>query len=495
MDISQVFGPDDAFADDALGSLTKADLVGLVRQMRLFYGERIAALEAEVARLVREAGRDSTNSGLPPSGDKTESRRKRVRSQRQQTGRKPGKQPGMPGSTLARRPVPDRTETYIPESCTECGEGLGDAEVVDTQTRQVLDVPAPRVEATDHVAQTRRCRCGHDTTAAFPPQATAPTCWGPHVRSIAIYLVVGQHVPYLRTAEILREAFGVELSAGTIVNWVRDCADRLETFEATLLVLLATAGVIHVDETGCRVRKGADRHYVHVVSTLLLTLLIVHKHRGREAMRDVGVLPGFSGVAVHDRYARYWDFDCDHAICNVHILRDLASVAEIATQQAWATGMADLLREANKACWVARAAAPDGSPAELDIGLRRSIKIRYGRYVQAGLRANPDPQHRKRNSLEREAYNLAAALDTHRHETLRFIDDLTVGFSNNQAERDCRPVKLHQKISGLWRTFDQATRWLRTRSYISTLRKNDQPVLAGIRATLNGTPWQPTTAW
>jgi len=58
--------------------------------------------------------------------------------------------------------------------------------------------------------------------------------------------------------------------------------------------------------------------WVHSASTSLLSLFTVHPKRGKVAMDQAGVLPGFGGVAVHDGWAPYWRYDVTHALCGAH---------------------------------------------------------------------------------------------------------------------------------------------------------------------------------
>jgi transposase len=152
--------------------------------------------------------------------------------------------------------------------------------------------------------------------------------------------------------------------------------------------------------------------------------------------------------------------------------------------------MADLLREANRTCHQARDAGADS----LDPRVLHSIKSRYGRFISLGYQANPPPDHRARDSLERESYNLVRHLDRHRDDVLRFCVDLAIPLTNNTGERDVRPVKIHQKVSYLWRSLRHAQHWYLTRSYISTLHKNNQPILDQLRNAVTSTPWLPSQA-
>lgn len=445
----------------------------------------IERLEARVAELERERGRNSGNSSLPPSRDDAEARATRAarrQAKRDKGKRAPGKQPGDPGAHLARVADPDRVVGHVPVRCRGCGAGLGDAEVCGTEHRQVFDLPEQRREVTEHVAERRRCGCGCQTTAAFPPEATAPAVWGPRVRAYGLYLMNRQLIPVERTAEILADLLGAPVSAGWLAGLAAEAADGLAEFIDDLAERVAGEDVVHVDETGARV--GGVKWWFHVACTAVLTFLGVHRRRGVAATDDLGVLARVRGTLVHDRWAPYWRYTkAAHAVCNAHILRDLAGVAEVASQRSWANAMTALLLDAKR-----RAEAAASGLEAVPRGQRAALRARYNRIVADALAANPEPS-RKRDALERASYNLGVALRDHADEILRFTADLRVPFDNNQAERDLRMAKLQQKISGTFRTEDGARRFATVRSYIETGRKHGHNPIDLLVALFHGTPW------
>jgi transposase len=237
---------------------------------------------------------------------------------------------------------------------------------------------------------------------------------------------------------------------------------------------------------------GTATCWMHVVSTSLYTLIHASVTRGTAAIEHAGVLVGYTGVVVHDRLALYWKLKpTKHGLCGAHLLRDLASVAQVATQAAWTGGLASLLVEINAACDDARRA---GHRRMAPIR-QRAFGARYDEFVATALAANPDPlPGRKRDALQRQSYNLAMAFATHKTAILRYMRDLDVAFTNNQAERDLRPVKLHRKISSCFRSQAGAERFARVRSYLSTTRKNDVDALDALTRLFNGDPWMPPIA-
>ena len=180
---------------------SREDLEQRVRELERENAELralVERLEARVTELERELARHSGNSSLPPSGDTLAQRAAQAearKARRAKDARRQGKQPGARGAHLARVEHPDRTVRHAPQACGSCGEALDDAPITGEESRQVFDLPERRCEVTDHVAERRRCRCGHETAGAFPAGAAAPACWGPGVRAVAVYLLVRQHLP------------------------------------------------------------------------------------------------------------------------------------------------------------------------------------------------------------------------------------------------------------------------------------------------------------
>jgi len=480
--------------------LSHAQLVELVLKLSGQF-EALAAdnerLRAENERLRAEAAKNSGNSSKPPSRDPAAERKRQAEERHAKKARaaggkrRPGKQPGAQGNALEMTDSPDEVIDHAPETCSGCGAGLGDAEVTGVARRQVIDIPLPAPVVSEHRAQTRRCGCcGQDNTASFPEAVRAPVSYGPRVRAIVVYLLARQHIPNQRTAEAMADLFGLRIATGTVDAIYTDAGRRLGGFIVALVAWLRTLAVVHADETTDRI--GTATCWMHVVSTGLFTLIHASVTRGTEAIVEAGVLVGYRGVIVHDRLALYWKLKkARHGLCAAHLLRDLASVGEVATQTAWAAGLAGLLVEINRACDAARAAGHRGlAPTR-----QRAFRSRYDALVAAGLAANPEPMSgRKRDSVQRQSFNLVCAFDKHRQAILRFMYDLDVGATNNQAERDLRPVKIHRKVSSCFRSQAGAERFAHVRSYLSTTRKNDVGALDALTRLFNGDPWMPPQA-
>ena len=379
---------------------------------------------------------------------------------------------------------------HAPDRCQRCGGELVDAGVVGAEARQVHDLPQLGLLVTEHRAERRRHGCGTVTAATFPDGVRAPACYGLGVRAAVAYLHGQQHLPVQRTAQALADLVGAEVAAGTVAAILGECAEGLDGFIQAVRWQLARAPVAHFDETGVRV--AGRLHWLHAAGTDRLSLFSVHPKRGRQAMDQAGVLPGFQGVAVHDGWSSYAHYQqATHARCNAHHLRELAGwppcLASRTGPPAWRA--ADRGQVGGRA-GRGRRSRPAGPPAPGPLprplpGDRRE-----------GWRANPAatrPCGRGGRRRRSQAANLLARLDNHREQVLRFATDLRVPFDNNQAERDIM-AKLQQKISGSWRTLAGAQRFCRLRSYISTARKQQVGVLGALRRVFEGDPWLPAAA-
>ncbi|MGH3469833.1 MAG: IS66 family transposase [Thermocrispum sp.] len=458
-----------------------------MEQLLVLLAERdrvIEQLSARVAELEARLGKDSQNSSKPPSSDAFV--KPPPRSLRKKTGRKPGKQPGDRGSRLEPRPDPNEVVAHPPACCGACGQDLGAAPVVGQRVRQVFDLPPIQLRVVEHRVQRRRCCCGSITEGEFPAEASAPTCYGPGVAALGTYLLGRQHLPVERAAELMGDLFGARVSTGWLSALLPAAQSQLAGFLAAIRERLRGAPVAHFDETGGRV--GAKLGWIHVAATGRYTLYHLASGRGKASIDAGGVLPDFTGVAVHDGLTSYRRYDVEHALCGAHHLRELVGMAE-ATGQDWPTKLADLLTEIHTNVETAKAEGHGALSGSRLAGYRR----RYRSLIAEGKQLNPPPPRTGKRGRPKlgPAGSLLRRLDEYQDDALRFAYDFAIAFDNNQAERDVRMVKLQQKISGGWRSEQGATAFLDVRSYLSTARKHDQSAIEVLRQLFTDTAWIP----
>ena len=466
--------------------------VGFESQLAVLAAENVS-LRDRIAQLEEELGRNSENSSKPPSADPMGPRQSRAdrRAAARAAGRRQGKQPGAPGAHLARR-VPDEEIVHQPVCCKGCGADLSCAPVIGEVRRQVLEIPRIEVKVTDHVAERRRCGCGTETIGVFPPEARAPVCWGPEVRAFAVYLMDRQHLPLERTAELLADLLGANVSTGWLCQVQAEAAAKLVPFVGTLKDLLGDAEVVHADETGTRVMTS--KRWVHTLSTNLYALLVVHPERGAKALEDIGVLGDYLGVVVHDGWSSYDIYQrVTHAQCGAHLIRHLRAVGETPEYSIWCAQMVKVLLDAKHA---SESAALLGE-RRVSGKVANRICSRYHDALDVAFALLPEGDKPKRrytggwSTKQRGAWNLATRMRAHAPDVLRLLQNTSVPMDNNVAERSLRMVKLHDKISGSFRSDEGAQAFATIRSYLQTAALHGESRLAVLRQLFVDGPWLP----
>jgi transposase len=479
--------------------LTVAELDGQIARLRHGVKDLNRQLKGarEQTRLAREAHlasvmKDSQNSSRPPSSD----RHKRTRSLRERSGRRPGGQAGHPGATLELVGQPDHLIVHAAKECRLCGSSLKGGEVVKCERRQVYDLPPLKIEVTEHRARTIICHyCGVKNKAKFPSGVNAPAQYGERIESVAAYLLGYQLLPYDRCAETIRDLFDCPLSVGTLTTLLKRCAR--EMVEPLMLIKegLRKSDVLGVGETNLRVNE--KQQWIHVTSSNRLTLLAHHRKRGRPAIESVGILPRYEGVCVHDGFTAYDRYDnCRHSLCNAHLLRELNYVIET-TDPGWAKRMKTLLLEIKAAVDCARGQERFSIPARR----RQEFQSRFDAIIEEARKLYGALQKKHRNRRRRSIIpdsplrtagrKLARRMEAKKEQVLRFMQDFSVPFDNNQSERDLRMIKVKQKISGCFRTERGAEDFCNLRSYVSTMRKQGHRAMEAIRSVIAGKAMMP----
>jgi transposase len=416
----------------------------------------------------------SRNSSRPPSTDRFA---KGDKPNKDDSGKKSGGQPGRVGTTLKKITDPDDIKYLSVDRSTL---PPGDYRVVGFDCRQVFDIDISRI-VTEYQAEILENAQGQRFTAPFPTGVTKAVQYGNGVKVQSVYLSQYQLIPYKRVAEHFKDQLTLPISEGSVYAYNRQAFELLETFEQKVIAKLLQSKVVHADETGINI--GGKNHWLHCVSSPQWTLYYAHAKRGLEAMNSKPLLALFSGILVHDHWKPYFKLSCLHALCNAHHLRELTFAYE-QEGQVWAKNMLDLLDA------ILQAVQTQGGALTVDqaADYRKQYRIVL---AQAERECPPPPEpegaKRRRGRIKRsKSRNLLERLRDYEQETLRFMSDADVPFTNNQGENDIRMTKLHQKISGCFRSQEGADFFCRIRSYLSTCRKNDVSATTALTLLFDG---------
>jgi transposase len=328
-----------------------------------------------------------------------------------------------------------------------------------------VDIEIKRV-VTEYKAEMLRNAEGTLFKAKFPVGITHAVHYSPNVKAQSVYMSQSQLLPYERLTQYFRDQCGIPLSEGSVFNFNKQAYDRLEIIEGLIRDKLRAEPVIHADETGINIKGKLA--WLHTVSSPRFVAFFPHSNRGTSAMEAMDVLPKFEGVVVHDHWKAYFQFDFLHALCNAHHLRELKA-AEETGGQVWAKKMHGLLSDMNKVVHAAQGRIVDASTAKTWVK-------KYRKVLREGDIECPAPVEREkgvtRGKIARsKPRNLLERLRDYENETLRFLMDPLVPFTNNQGENDIRMTKVQQKISGCFRTLDNAKIFCRIRGFLLTCQR------------------------
>jgi transposase len=246
---------------------------------------------------------------------------------------------------------------------------------------------------------------------------------------------------------------------------------------------LKQATIVHFDETGNRV-KG-ENEWLHSAGNEKYTYIETHAKRGSAATDEIGILPEFKGIAVHDFWKPYYNYTlCSHALCNSHILRELNAISENFAQ-AWPDKMKSLLAGIKQ--------STEAAKGVLSLPEITAYETLYDKILKLGQKENPlkdvpEKRGRRGRIAKSKSQNLIERMKLYKHDILRFMTDPQVPFDNNLAERDIRMCKLQQKISGGFRSDEGSQAFDNIRSYISTATKQGLCMFDSIYAAVSGNP-------
>lgn len=447
-------------------------------------------LTIKVKELTDQLSKNSSNSSKPPSSDGYE--KPEPKSRRTKSGKKPGGQIGHEGTTLEQVHNPDFIEIHKVNVCEKCGKDMTKDKPIYHDCRQEFEIPPAKPMITEHRAEAKLCdECAHVTVAKFPVHITQPVQYGPRVKAYATYFNQQQFIPFGRMKEVFNDCFSLLVSQGSLVNFNKSAAKKIEPSLNAIKSTITISSVAHFDESGMRV--NGKLHWLHVSSTKDLTYYEIHAKRGEEAMKEIGILPNFKGTATHDHWKPYMKYDeCNHSFCNAHHIRELAFANE-RYDQVWASQLVKCLIEMNDTAHLAKKAGE----SKLNPKIIKQLEEQYSKILDDGLGEIPrlpelDGKKRKRGKQKQhKVKNLWNRMVGYKKETLLFLSDLTVEFTNNQAEQDIRMCKVKEKVSGTFRSSAGAKNFTKIRSYISTARKQDENVLECLVNAFRNNPFIP----
>ena len=285
---------------------------------------QIDVLKAELAELRERLGQNSRNSSKPPSSDPPYQRQS---SSSESTGRKPGGQPGHPGSGRKLKAVAqaDRVIEVRPSSCSQCG-GLLLGTDPKPARHQVSEIPTCKAQVTEYRRHTLKClSCGVANQAPWPVDMPAGS-FGPRTQAVVAYLSGRLYASHRDVVEAIDVLHGLKLSLGSVAAIQRQVSDVLAGPVNRAQSYVQRQAVNHVDETSWP--QDDKRHWLWLAATEKVTVFRLLAGRGAAQAKQM-ISRTAKGVITTDRYQAYnWLSQRRRQLCWAHLKRDFQAIAE-----------------------------------------------------------------------------------------------------------------------------------------------------------------------
>ena len=431
--------------------MTLQELERIVKEQSQRIAMQKALIETLMSRISElEHKKNSKNSSVSPSQDPN---RKRQKSLRNKSGKKPGGQRGHKGSTKKMVSNPDQVVDHKPEYCRNCRSRLEGSLQLQGR-RQVIDIPPIKPEYTEHRIYSSVCQCcAHKTSSEYPQEVKGNVSYGPNIEALAVYLSVRQYMPYGRLQEYFDQVLGIQISQGTLVNMIARAANKSKGIYQRIKDEVKSAKWIGSDETGCTV--NGKTHWYWTWQNDDVTFITASDTRGFATVEKHFPDGLKDTILVSDCLAAQLKQDCKaHQICIAHLYRDLNYLIE-KDMEHWSTKVKSLLQ---KAC-----------------ALKEQIDyMQFARYKDQIIDIEKELHLLLQYKLEYQCVyqqQLQKRLVKYQPHILTFLYHKEVPPDNNGSERAIRNIKVKQKISGHFKSPDMAQAFAMLRSLIDTCIK------------------------
>ena len=398
-----------------------------------------------------EPPRNSGNSSTPPTKENMKDEIiRRTKSLRKPTGKKPGGQYGHKGSTLGLCGNPDSVTDNNPDVCDKCGDSLDDCEMVLDYVTQIISLPElkPLITQVNHYVKICRA-CGNRVKPSTERRRSNAVVYDASVKGLVVYLSVVQFLPFNRIALFFKEVFGLNISQGSMVNWVNEAKKAAEPAIEKIKEYIMQSAVVGFDESGCYCNKRLD--WAWIAQTVYFTLLFHGRSRKGQELEDRFGDSLERMTAVTDRHSAYFALHfLNHQVCLAHLLRECQYLNELDKDQEWSKSVESLLQEA-----IHERNQKPAESMEPQPWLERLDKL-----IDENL-----------SKLNEKFTTFKNGLLKCRDYIFNFLKDPAIPPDNNASERGIRKLKIKLKNSGCFRSDLGADAFMDLHSIVETTKK------------------------
>lgn len=286
---------------------------------------RVQALEATVSALREQVNRNSRNSSRPPSSDGPQVPPKP--SHQGKSGRKPGGQPGHPGTNrkLVSIEQVKAVHEVKPAACRHCGCTLT-GEDPTPHRHQVTEIPPVVAEVIEYRLHTLGCPACSQETRAKLPAGVPQGAFGPRLQAMVSLLSGQYHLSKREITGIMADFYQAKIGLGSVSTLEQRTSDAIGQPVQEVREHIQGEPVVNMDETGWR--QASQRAWLWVASTPLVTAFFLRLRRSGNVAKEI-LGEAFQGIVGSDRWSAYnWLANSLRQLCWSHLLRDFQAFVD-----------------------------------------------------------------------------------------------------------------------------------------------------------------------
>lgn len=448
--------------------------------------KQIEALKEKIAKMQSILDNDSTNSGLPTSKTAI-GKKKYIPNTREKSNKKIGGQKGHKKHKLEKFNENDATEILeiTPTECNKCHSK--ELEVLNESIeKQELDYDVVLVKRINRFKNCKCKKCGNIFHTNIPNDLKEEIQYGKTVQSLCVCLTNEIYTPFNKTVKLVSGITNneINLSEGYVTKLQKRASSYLESFINDLKEHIKRSEVYGWDDGVVQIngKEGILRTYC----TNKVALFIGHEKKNEEGLDEDGILLGSNKdtIVMHDHILHNYNdkYSFDNVECMIHLIRRLKKMQNN-TNHKWEEKLIQLLSKTNKD----RNSLLKQDKDEFEKEYIERLNKEYDKIIEEAIEENKEEI--TTNYFKKEEEKFIKDLIKYKRNYLLWAYDFRLPSTNNNSERNIRPVKSKLKISGEFKNVEYTKYYGIIRSYIETCKKNGINIIEACILLMEGNPY------
>ena len=449
------------------------------------YQSQIEVLKKELAKKQSIIDNNSENSGIPTSKTPI-GQRKHIPNTREKTDKLSGGQVGHKKHKLVKFKDEEITDnvSVVPPCCPKCkSEHIG---VLETNiTKDETDYDVKLIKRRYEFPECECLECSNTFRAKIPDELKEENQYGTTVQALCVCLTNEIYTPFNKTVKLVSGITDgqINLSEGYVIKLQSRASGYLDEFINDCKKHMIKSDTYGWDDGVIQI--NTHDAYLRIYATEKVSLFFAHVRKNEEGLDEDGILSNTSEstTVMHDHLLHNYNdkYRFKNVECLIHLIRRLKK-SEQETSHDWPLKLKKLLSKTNDE----RNKLIDEDKTSFDKIYLEQVNKKYDEIISEAYKINDEDTS---NYWFKEELGFIKDLDKFKKNYLLWTEDFSLPSTNNNCERNIRPVKSKMKISGHFRDIKYAEYYARIRSYIETCKRNGINIITACIRLMIGNPF------